>query len=111
MGDIYVRPTDHDRTEVIIGADPECDIVVDDGYVSKRHAKIVRAVGRNLVNGCPGVCEIYDLGSINGTWIRRRPDLMLRVELGSFITLQPGDVIQVGKTRLPEWTGAVDHLP
>lgn len=110
MGEIRVRPSEVDRTEIIIGSDPDCDIIVNDGYVSKRHCKIVRAVGRNPVNGVPGICEIFDLGSTNGTWIRRG-EQMLRAELGSFITLQPGDVIQVGKTRLPEWTGAVDHLP
>lgn len=93
--------------EVLVGSADDCQIqIVDDGYVSKHHAKIVRAVGRNPVNGCPGIFEVFDLGSVNGTWVRRDPDRMLRAE--PFITLLLGDVIQVGKTRLPQWPGYID---
>jgi pSer/pThr/pTyr-binding forkhead associated (FHA) protein len=95
---------------IVIGSAEDCDVqIVGDGYVSAHHAKIVRAVRHDPVNGVAGICEIFDLGSTNDTWIRREPDLMLRVGAGGFITLQPGDVIQVGKTRIP-WSGEVDYL-
>jgi DNA-binding CsgD family transcriptional regulator len=44
----------------IIGRSKECDLVVDDRTVSRRHAKVVVANGR---------ARITDLGSRNGTWL------------------------------------------
>ncbi len=108
---IVVHPMAGVNNTIIIGTAEDCDLrIVGDGYVSAHHAKIVRAVQRNPVNGCPGICEIFDLGSTNDTWVRREPDLMLRVGTAGFITLQPGDIIQVGRTRLP-WSGEADLLP
>lgn len=104
---IHLRNPGADRAEAVIGSAESCDIrILDDPGVSPRHAKVVRAVGRNPANGCPGIFEVFDLGSTNGTFIARR-DLILRCRLGGFITLLPGDVICVGRTRLP-WTGAAE---
>jgi pSer/pThr/pTyr-binding forkhead associated (FHA) protein len=43
-----------------IGRDPACDLVVDDPYISKFHARVVLD---------HGALAIEDEGSINGTWV------------------------------------------
>lgn len=106
---IVVHPLAGVGNTLYIGTAEDCDLrIVDDPYVSPRHAKVTRAVHRNPVNGCPGISEVIDLGSTNGTWVHR-DGMRLRVEAGSFITLRPGDVIVIGRTRLP-WSGEVNFL-
>lgn len=46
--------------QIVIGRDPECDIVIDSGQVSRRHARIVREEGGFFVE---------DLSSLNGTYV------------------------------------------
>ena len=70
--------------ETTIGRRPECDIVVANWQVSRRHAQIT---------GVSGTFMIADLGSTNGTYVN-----------GVHITehiLQDGDRIEVGKDRVP----------
>ena len=45
---------------VVVGAEPGCDVVLEDRAVSKRHASIAPV---------PGGFEVTDLGSRNGTWL------------------------------------------
>jgi hypothetical protein len=66
-----------------IGRSSDCDIVLSDPNVSRRHAEVRRA-GAAYV--------LVDLGSTNGTEINGQ-----RVEETS---LMPGDVIGVGQTRI-----------
>jgi two-component system, NtrC family, response regulator AtoC len=69
--------------EVSIGRAQDCDLVLDDSQVSRRHARLI--VGEKL--------ELEDLGSANGTRVARR-ELAARecVEVG------PGDVLTFGNT-------------
>lgn len=68
--------------ETVIGKDPECDITLhDDGFVSRRHARLSHSDSTFLLE---------DLGSANGTLLRIRRSIMLEV----------GDEIVVGKTVL-----------
>ena len=68
---------------VVIGADPACDIVLDDPTVSRKHATIVAGEGG---------FDVTDLGSRNGTWLD-----------GAKIakaTVPPGSTLRVGSTLL-----------
>jgi hypothetical protein len=51
------------RGDLIIGRDPAADVHIDDGRISRRHARVSPAE--------PGV-TITDLGSRNGTWVAGR---------------------------------------
>jgi diguanylate cyclase (GGDEF)-like protein len=69
-----------DGTEHIIGRGTEADVWVEDGGVSRRHARITcRSDGRYFIE---------DLGSTNGTFIGPK-----RIESSE---IRPGDRIQVG---------------
>jgi diguanylate cyclase (GGDEF)-like protein len=68
-----------DGAETIIGRDADVDVRIDEGSVSRRHARIVRR-GPRLV--------LEDLGSTNGTFVSAR-----RVETAE---LSSGDRIQIG---------------
>lgn len=69
-----------DGTEHVVGRGTDADVWVEDGGVSRRHARITcRADGRYVVE---------DLGSTNGTFIGSE-----RVSVGE---LQPGDRLQLG---------------
>ena len=49
-----------DQTTVVIGRHPECDVIIDDGSVSRHHAQIVNEKGAYF---------LYDLNSRNGTYV------------------------------------------
>ena len=74
----------HDIGEetITVGRDPESDIFLDDVTVSRKHAEIAR--------GERGY-RIYDVGSLNGTYVNR-----VRVDA---VDLRNGDEIQIGKYR------------
>ena len=55
-------------TEVTLGRDPTCTIVIDNSVVSARHARIARVHPAGLV--------IDDLGSTNGTYVGPRKMLV-----------------------------------
>ncbi|QUH03275.1 FHA domain-containing protein [Saccharopolyspora erythraea] len=65
-----------------IGRHRECDIVLDDVTVSRFHAELVRQDGRYF---------LADGGSLNGTYLNRRPVDWKR--------LADGDEIWIGKVR------------
>ena len=77
------RERNLDGPTVVIGRSSDCDIVVGDPNVSRRHAE-VRRVGRGF--------SLVDLGSTNGTEVNGQ-----RVTETS---LMNGDVIGVGTTRI-----------
>ena len=66
-----------------IGRVAGCDLVIDDGKASRRHARLVVA---------GGVVEIEDLGSSNGTLLNDKP-VQKRM-------LHDGDEVKIGKTVL-----------
>jgi diguanylate cyclase (GGDEF)-like protein len=69
-----------DKTEHTIGRGTEADIWIEDGGVSRRHARITC--------GADGRYFVEDLGSTNGTFVGSQ-----RVEKSE---IRPGDRIQVG---------------
>lgn len=80
---------------VTIGTAADCDIRIhDDPYVSARHARITEsATGRYM---------LADIGSTNGTWIRRTGSpALLKIPFGGQLPLQPGDIVRVGRTEIP----------
>jgi pSer/pThr/pTyr-binding forkhead associated (FHA) protein len=76
--------------ELVIGRSPDAAIRVDDDYTSPRHARVWQDEH--------GQAWIEDLGSTNGTWIRR-PSGAVRV--GGPTKIYPGDEIGIGRTSLP----------
>jgi pSer/pThr/pTyr-binding forkhead associated (FHA) protein len=65
-----------------VGRAPECELRIDDTYVSQQHARIF---GKN------GSWYVEDLGSTNGTFVNEQ-------RLAAPAMLQPGDKIRVGTT-------------
>ena len=72
-----------DQPVTSAGRHPDSDIFLDDVSVSRRHAEFRRENGDNLV---------VDTGSLNGTYVNRKP-----IES---VALANGDEIQMGKFRL-----------
>jgi pSer/pThr/pTyr-binding forkhead associated (FHA) protein len=74
-----------DGTELVIGREPDCDIVIASSEASRRHARIAQREGRWAVT---------DLGSLNGTYLNGE-------RLGSEPHwLAPGDAIVIGGEKL-----------
>jgi len=69
-----------------IGRDPSNDLHLDSPLVSRRHARVERADKGHV---------LIDLGSTNGTYVDGR-----RLDPNLGVTLQPGDLIQIGPFRL-----------
>ncbi len=61
--DNIVRNIALDREEMVIGRHPECQIIVDEGAISRRHARIYTDQGQHLIE---------DLQSRNGTFVNNR---------------------------------------
>lgn len=68
---------------VVVGRDPEADIVLDDPTVARRHCRL-RLMGLDVV--------VEDLDSANGTWVDGQ-----RVR---FRQLRGGEELRVGQTRI-----------
>ena len=72
------------RNGFLIGKQPGCDLLIDDGYTSSQHAQIgIDAYGN---------CRLYDRGSTNGTFINGVP---VRES-----ALEHGATIRIGSTEL-----------
>lgn len=71
--------------EYTLGRDPTCDITIDDGTVSRFHAKIVVS----------DVVTLFDLGSRNGTSVAGR-----RLNGGESVKLVAGAIVELGQTTL-----------
>jgi S1-C subfamily serine protease len=68
----------------VIGRDEACNLVLDDGKVSRRHAYLQEVDGR---------VEVGDLGSSNGTFVNGR-----RIERP--VTLAAGDSLRIGASTM-----------
>jgi hypothetical protein len=64
---------------LLIGRGSECDIVLSDRKVSRRHARLIRS-GTDT--------HLEDLGSKNGTWVNGNP-------VEGRLVLRDGDVVQI----------------
>ncbi len=72
------------RNGYLIGKQPGCDLIIEDGYTSSMHAQISM--------DDHGTCKLYDRGSTNGTFVN-----------GVRITdsaLQHGITIRIGSTEM-----------
>ncbi|MGI9057969.1 MAG: FHA domain-containing protein [Ktedonobacteraceae bacterium] len=73
-----------DRAMLTIGRGSECNVVINDVSISRRHAQVLRQANGNYVQ---------DLGSRNGTKVNGEP-------LHAPHLLQAGDIVCVGSIRL-----------
>jgi hypothetical protein len=69
---------------VMIGRGADCQLILDDDYVSTRHARVVST---------PNGIYVEDLGSTNGTYVNGQ-----RIMAPTTITL--ADTVRIGKTIL-----------
>ena len=67
---------------MLIGRNPECDLVLGDEFASGRHARILRARDGWYVE---------DLGSTNGTYVGQ-------YRVGDPVPLQTGGQVRIGRT-------------
>lgn len=77
-------PLPSERLEWTLGASRDCDIIIDDPYVSRRHCRIVQEEGKYWIE---------DLDSCNGTFVDgervvRRKELSLNDSIGLGKTLR-----------------------
>jgi len=77
-----------ERDVTTAGRNPDNDVFLDDVTVSRKHAEIRRQ---------PDGFFIYDLGSLNGTYVNRE-----RVDVSK---LAPHDEVQIGKFKLVFFAG------
>ncbi len=71
-------------TDILIGRNPECLLVLDDDFASGRHAALVRTADGWAVE---------DLGSTNGTFVDGQ-----RVD--ELIGIAPGNEVRIGRTTI-----------
>ncbi|MEI2777927.1 MAG: FHA domain-containing protein [Tetrasphaera sp.] len=71
-------------TDVLIGRNPECLLVLDDDFASGRHAALVRTADGWAVE---------DLGSTNGTFVDD-------IRIDELVGIAPGNEIRIGRTTL-----------
>jgi pSer/pThr/pTyr-binding forkhead associated (FHA) protein len=69
---------------VLIGRSSDCQLLLDDDYVSTRHARITLSAGRY---------QVEDLGSTNGTFINNQ-------RLAQPTPFGPGDTLRIGRTLM-----------
>lgn len=69
---------------IMIGRGADCQLILDDDYVSTRHARVVST---------PDGIYVEDLGSTNGTYVNGQ-----RITAPTTITL--ADTVRIGKTML-----------
>ncbi|MEP6482331.1 MAG: BTAD domain-containing putative transcriptional regulator [Rhodoglobus sp.] len=72
-----------DRANITIGRGDDCDVVISEGSISSRHARVATTRAGH---------QVEDLGSRNGT--------MLNGEFISTATLAEGDVLRLGRSEL-----------
>ena len=82
----FIEPLDRENerldveTAIVIGRSPECDVRLEDNFLSSRHARIANDGGD---------LSIEDLGSTNGTYVNQEL-------VKGRVHLERGDIVQVG---------------
>jgi hypothetical protein len=79
-----------------VGRSPDNDVVVTDGYVSRRHCAILVHAGRS--------CELHDIASKNGTFLNGQ-------RLNGPTALHAGDQIRMCDRQLTFMTNQHDSSP
>jgi pSer/pThr/pTyr-binding forkhead associated (FHA) protein len=72
------------EASMVIGRAPECDLRLDDTFVSQQHARLF---------GKAKAWYVEDLGSTNGTFVNEQ-------QLVAPAMIQPGDRVRIGTTVL-----------
>jgi hypothetical protein len=72
------------QSEVTLGREPGNTLTVDDGYLSRKHCKVIRRADR---------VSVMDMRSYNGTFVNGQ-----RIHEECF--LLPADVVRIGRTTL-----------
>ena len=75
-------PPELDGRDFVLGREPDCDLVLEDPTVSRRHARL-------SFDRATGSWSITDLGSMNGTWVDG-----WRVQ--GAVAVEPGDAVRLG---------------
>jgi pSer/pThr/pTyr-binding forkhead associated (FHA) protein len=70
--------------QTVVGRHPDCDLIIQEPYMSSEHAQLTPANGR---------WQLQDLGSTNGTFLNGRQ--VVQAE-----SVEPGDLIQFGRVKL-----------
>ena len=91
---LKLESIDLTKDHLVIGRDPDCDVVIAHPIVSKKHAEIVNQNGKSL---------IVDLGSVNGTFVNG-----IRVKRHE---LQELDRVVIGPSELHFRGGTLSHAP
>ena len=91
---LKLESIDLTKDHLVIGRDPDCDVVVAHPIVSKKHAEIVKQNGKIL---------IVDLGSTNGTFVNG-----IRIKRHE---LQELDRVVIGPSELHFRGGTLSHVP
>lgn len=80
----------------VFGTGEDCDVRVDDDYVSPKHCRVSLHPG--------GVVVVEDLGSTNGTWVRPAASGGPGARVVGSVRIWPGWVVRIGRTDIP-WEG------
>lgn len=80
QGDAPVRELTLDRSTLVLGRHPNCDVVLSSPSVSRQHARVLRRAG---------TMRVEDLGSTNGTFVNGR-------RIASPAEIVAGDVVAIG---------------
>jgi ABC-type multidrug transport system ATPase subunit len=91
---LKLESIDLTKDHLVIGRDPDCDVVIAHPIVSKKHAEIVNQNGKSL---------LIDLGSVNGTYVNG-----IRVKRHE---LQELDRVVIGPSELHFRGGTLSHAP
>jgi len=91
---LKLESLDLNKDHLVIGRDPDCDVIIAHPIVSKKHAEIVKQNGKFL---------IVDLGSTNGTFVNG-----IRIKRHE---LQELDRVVIGPSELHFRGGTLSHAP
>lgn len=81
------------RRSVVIGSAPDCDVQIPDLYASPHHCRVYEDPT------LPTYVVVEDLGSPDGTFVRRPDESWRRVVVP--VRIRPGDTLRVGRTDIP----------
>ena len=81
------------KTTVLIGRGKECDMIINQMYISQRHAKIIRREDSYMLE---------DLHSTNGSYLMHNDTSEV---IKDKIIIHSGDIIKLGKMELRIYTG------